>query len=49
MRKIIRDIIFYSSFQILYVSAICTYHKKNLIFLNRGTNSTDDRKSLSSC
>ena len=49
MRKIIKDIFLYSSFQILYLSAICTYHKKNLIFLNSGTNSTDDRKPVSSC
>ena len=27
MNKIIMDIIFYSSFQMLYVSSICIYHK----------------------
>ena len=48
MRKIIRDILFYSTFQLLYVSALCSHHKKNLIFFNRGANATDDRKSLSS-
>ena len=49
MRKIIRDILFYSTFQLLYVSAICTYHKKNLIFLKRDANATGDHKLLSSC
>ena len=49
MRKIIRDILFYSTFQLLYVSALCSHHKKNLIFLKRGENATGDHKPLSFC
>lgn len=48
MKKIIKDIILYSSFHMVYVSSVYLYYKNNLVFYDKGETSRDVHKPLSS-
>lgn len=49
MKKIIKDIFFYSSFHAVYVSSIYLYYRNNILFYDKGESSRDVHKPLSSC
>jgi len=49
MKKIIKDIFFYSSFHAVYVSSIYLYYRNNILFSDKGESSRDVHKPLSSC